>query len=87
MPTDTKQLTADEVLERLNVIEMHGFSEKHTDEWRNQVARDLNQIVEHSTWCIETDGDTPDAKFGNAVLRIVARVSESEKIVAKGKPE
>ena len=84
MPHDTKQLTADEVLERLNAI--HEFSEDHLEEWRNQVARDLNHLVGRATWWIETDGHLIDNEFGEAVLRIVERVSEFEEIVAKGKP-
>lgn len=84
MPTDTKQLTADEALERLNAI--HEFSEAHPEEWRNQVARDLNHLIGRATWWIETDGHKIDSRFGEAVLRIVERVAEFEEIVAKGKP-
>ena len=84
MPADTKQLTADEVLERLNV--MSEFSQNHAEQWRNQVADDLNQLMGRAVYWLETDGDTTDAEFGNAVLRIVERVAEFEEIVAKGKP-
>ena len=85
MPTDIKQLTADEVLDRLNAI--HEFSEDHLDDWRNQVARDLNHLVGRATWWMETDRDEIDTKFGAAVLCIVERVAEFEAIEAKGKPE
>lgn len=84
MSTATKQLTADEVLERLN--EIHEFSEAHPDDWRNEVARDLNHLVGRASWWIETDGHLIDNEFGEAVLRIVERVAEFEKIEAKGKP-
>jgi hypothetical protein len=69
---------------RLNAI--HEFSEDHPEEWRNEVASDLNHLVGRATWWIETDRDETDIKFGAAVLRIVERVAESEKIEAKGKP-
>lgn len=79
-----KTLYSNEVLERLSAI--HEFSEEHTEEWRNEVARDLNHLIGRAVWWIETDGHTIDSEFGAAVLRIVERVAESEKIVAKGNP-
>lgn len=78
MSEQTKQLTADEVLERLNNI--YEFSEKHDDEWRNEVARDLNQLMGRAGWWVETDRDAIDTAFGNAVLRIVERVAGFEEI-------
>lgn len=81
MPTDTKQLTDEEVLERLR---KHELSEKHDEEWKNDVARDLNLLVAREIYNIETHGLVSD--YVPAVLRIVERVSEFEKIVAKGKP-
>jgi len=81
--TDTKQLTADEVLERLNAI--NPFSEDHPEEWRNKVAHDLNHII-NGTWGGLEHHDSMDTEFGAAVLRIVERVAEFEKIEAKGKP-
>lgn len=84
MPTDIKQLTADEVLDCLKAI--NPFSEAHEDEWRNQVARDLNHIIGHAEWNSETDDDQVAVDFGNAVIRIVERVAEFENIEAKRKP-
>jgi predicted thioredoxin/glutaredoxin len=84
MPTATKQLTADEVLERLNAI--HEFSEQHPEEWRNEIARDMNHLVGRAVWWVETDRHDIDTLFGAAVLRIVERVAEFEEIKAKGKP-
>jgi ABC-type nitrate/sulfonate/bicarbonate transport system substrate-binding protein len=78
MQADTKQLTADEVLAKLD--EIHEFSEKHPDEWRNEVARDLNQLIGRAVWYIETDRDDVDITFGNSVIRIVKRVAEFEEI-------
>ena len=78
MLTIPKQLFADEVLKRLNAI--HKFSEVHPEEWRNQVARDMNHLLGRATWWMETDRDEIDTKFGAAVLRIVERVAESENI-------
>lgn len=77
-------LTADEVYERLNDI--YEFSEDRPDEWRNQVARDLNHLIGRAVYSLETSCDESDIGFGNAVLRIVERVAEFEKIEAKGKP-
>ena len=71
-------MTADEILERLNAI--HEFSTTHPEEWRNEVARDLNVLVGRATWWLETDRDETDTEFGASVLRIVERVAESEKI-------
>lgn len=81
MSTDTKQLTVDEVYDRLNALPE--FSEDHPDEWRNEVARDLNHMVDRATWWMETDRDEIDTKFGAAVLRIVERVAEFENIQPK----
>jgi len=83
MPDITKQLTIDEVYDRLQAI--HEFSESHPEEWRNEIARDMNHLVGRAVWWIETDHDETDQKFGAAVLRIVERVAEFEKIEAKGK--
>jgi hypothetical protein len=62
------------------------FSELHDEEWRNQVASDLNHLVGRAIWTIESDGQRIDCEFGMAVLRIVQRVAEFEEIKAKGKP-
>jgi hypothetical protein len=62
------------------------FSELHDEEWRNQVASDLNHLVDRAIWTIESDGQRIDCEFGMAVLRIVQRVAEFEEIKAKGKP-
>lgn len=84
MPTDTKQLTANKILERLNAI--HEYSEEHPEGWKNEVARDMNHLVGRAVWWMETDRDEIDTLFGIAVLRIVERVAEFDKIIAKGKP-
>lgn len=74
----TKQLSEEEVLEKLT--ELYQFSEEHPDEWRNEVARDLNQLMGRAEYWVETDGDTIDTEFGNSVIRIVQRVAEFEEI-------
>lgn len=84
MPTETKQLTGDEVLERLNAINQ--FYDDHPDEWRNHVAHDLDELVGRAVYSLETTCDESDVRFGNAVLRIVERVAEFEKIAQIGKP-
>ena len=80
MPTATKQLTADEVLERLNAIRV--FSQSHDEAWRNQVAHDLGLLVDREVCFLETHGYSSD--YAAAVLRIVERVAEFEEIEAKG---
>jgi hypothetical protein len=75
MPTDTKQLTADEVLERIK--EINEFSEEHDDEWRNQVARDLNLLLKRERY---------GSDYVAAVLRIVERIADFDSIKKKGKP-
>jgi len=82
MPTDTKQLTADEVIVRL--IAIQEFSECHKDEWRNEVARDLNRIVSREIYMVGTHGHASD--YAAAVLRIVERVAKFENIEMKEKP-
>jgi hypothetical protein len=79
MPTDTKQLTADEVLDRLNAI--NSFTEDHPEQWRNQVSRDLNHLVGHARRWFEAD-----VKTAGAVLRIVERVADFDSIKKKGPP-
>lgn len=83
MPTDTKQLTADEVYDRL--CQIHQFSEVHDEEWRNQVARDLNQLIGRAVYEVETCDDECDKSLAAAVLRIVERVAEFDEISRKGK--
>lgn len=84
MPTDTQKLTPNEALQRLYAI--HEFSESHPEEWRNEVARDMNHLIGRAVWWLETDRDETDVDFGAAVVRIVERVAEFEKIEAKGPP-
>lgn len=84
MPTATKQLSADEVYDRL--CEIHEFSEEHHEEWRNEVARDLNQLIGRAMYEVETSDDECDKSLAAAVLRIVERVADFESIEAKGKP-
>jgi len=71
-------LTIDEVYDRLCAI--HEYSTLHREEWRNQVARDLNHLIGRAVWWIETDHDESDRNFGAAILRIAERVAEIEKI-------
>jgi len=79
-----KQLSQDECLEYLNST--YEFSEKHAEEWRNEVARDLNQLMGRAVWWLETCGDESDIKFGNAVVRTVQRVAEFEEIEKGDRP-
>jgi hypothetical protein len=74
MPTDTKQLTKGEVFVRFNEIQL---SESHLEEWKNEVARDLNEL---HYWA------GMSAKSAAAFIRIVERIAESEEIDLKGKP-
>lgn len=83
MPIATKQLTSDEVWKRLRACPE--FSEEQGEEWKNQVASDLNHLVGHAIWNIETDTHHLAVEFGAAVLRIVERVVEFEKIKSKGR--
>jgi len=80
MSDATKQLTADEVYDRLMEIE---FCQTHPEEWRNQVAKDLNVLVGRATYEIETSNDVSDKDLAAAVLRIVERVAEFENIERK----
>lgn len=66
------------LLDRL--YDLGEFSEAHREEWRNEVARDLNHLVGRAIYWIETDGDEIDSEFGAAVLRTVNRVVEFEEI-------
>ncbi len=83
-PDAAKELTQDECLDVLNAT--YEFSEKHEEEWKNQVARDLNQLMGHAVWWLETCGDEMDIMFGNAVVRTVQRVAEFEEIEKGEKP-
>jgi len=79
MPTDTKQLTSDEVVERLNAIRK--FYDERPSEWRGQVANDLNLLVDREVCFVETHGYSSD--YAASVLRIVERVAEFENIERK----
>lgn len=76
MPTETKQLTADEVIVRL--LDLSKFSEEHADEWRNEVARDLNMLVEREIRNFGNHGLVSD--YAASVLRVADRVAEFEEI-------
>lgn len=78
MPNETKQLAAEEALARLNAL--REFAKNHTEEWKNQLADDLNHIMGRAVWWLETDRDEIDADFGAAVVRVVERVAEFEKL-------
>lgn len=80
MPTDNKPLTENEVLVRLT--DLGKFSEDHREEWRNEVARDLNSLVERELFNFEKHGHLSD--YSAAVLRIVERVVEFDEISRKG---
>jgi len=75
---DTKQMTRDECLEWLT--KTYEYSEEHEEEWKNEVAADLNQLMGRAVWWMETCGYESDILFGNAVIRTVQRVSEFEEL-------
>lgn len=81
MPTDTKPLTDNEVIALL--AGLGKFSEDHCEEWRNEVARDLNHLVEREIYNFETHGLLSD--YSRAVLRIVNRVVEFDEISRESK--
>jgi hypothetical protein len=68
----------------LNILySLEEFSESHKEEWRNEVARDLNRLVGRAAWRVVTDGCEIDRRFSEAVIRIVKRVSECDGIKKK----
>lgn len=81
MPTDTKQVDTNDVIARLKA--MHEFSEDHPEEWRNEIAKDLNELIRHGIWLRTARKRT--SIYAAAVLRIVERVSEFDEISRKGK--
>lgn len=72
------ELTPEGALEKLN--EMREFSEKHPEDWKNQLAADLNHLMGRAVWWLETDNDDIDHDFGAAVVRVVERVAEFEEL-------
>lgn len=78
-------LTPEQVYDRLRAI--HEYAEDHPEEWRNEVARDLNSLVGRATYEIETDEDECNNNLAAAVLRIAERVAETEGIRVKGPPK
>lgn len=76
--SDTPSLTPDQALERLNGLQE--FAKNHPEEWKNQLAKDLNHIMGRAIWWLETDRDEIDAEFGAAVVRVVERVAEFEEL-------
>lgn len=77
-----KPLTADEMLARIE--EIHAYSEKHPEEWRNQVASQLNELLARAEYVCNTSCgaayDESDQAFCAAGLAICLRVEEFESI-------
>lgn len=73
------ELTPDQALEKLN--EMREFSEEHPEDWKNQLAADLNHLLGRAVWWIETDNHDIDNDFGAAVVRVAERVAEFEELL------
>lgn len=77
--SETPSLTPDQALERLNALQE--FAKNHPEEWKNQLADDLNHLMGRATWWLETDRDEIDADFGAAVVRVIERVAEFEELL------
>jgi hypothetical protein len=65
------------------------FSTEHPEAWRNEVAKDLNEVLARVQWTLETSGaDEPGAEeavkcdmdFAQAAIRMVERVANFEEI-------
>lgn len=82
--SQSSPLTPFGVYRRLSDI--HEIVEDYPEEWRVQVAKDLNVLIGRATYEIETCDDQCNRDLAAAVLRIVERVAESEGIKVKGKP-
>lgn len=55
----------------------------HAEDWKNQVAFDLNYILGRAVYHLETTNDGSDRNFAKAALAIVTRVAEFEGIQVK----
>lgn len=54
-----------------------------TEPWKNDVAKDLNELVSRSVYCMETTADDSDVDLAEATIRIVERVASFEEIQTK----
>jgi len=73
--------SADAIADEANRIE---FSTEHAEQWKNDLARDLNRLLGRIVYQCETDGDEEDCAWAEATLRLVFRVVDFECIKRKG---
>lgn len=78
--SDSKQNVSanDDLKARLRAS--RNFSKEHDEEWRNEVARDLNLLVIRALFLIENYPDGNYTNYAEAAIRIVERVAEFEEI-------
>jgi len=56
------------------------FSTEHDEQWKNEVADDLNTLLGRAIYFSETSNDESDQAAEKATLRIVERVANFEEI-------
>lgn len=71
-------MTTLELLNRCRALEFD--AKKHDEQWRNDVAADLNEMLGRIQYQLETDGDDCDCRWAAATLRVIERVAEFEEI-------
>ncbi len=71
----------DRLCEELNALEYDEAG--HAEPWKNEVAKELNELLGRATWWTETDGDDIDFVFAKATLSICRRVAEFEDVRTK----
>jgi len=80
-PKEQQALAPVSVLDRITTLK---YSDSHDENWRNDVAKDLNELLGRAQWTLETMGDEEcdvDIDFANAVLRVCERVEKFEDIM------
>lgn len=70
-----------ELLQAVRAVE---YSLEHAEEWRNDLAKDMNVILGRLEYILETGGDELDCQYAEASLRLVFRVGDFEEIRRKG---
>jgi hypothetical protein len=61
------------------------FDEKNQlEEWKNEVAMDLNTLLERARYFRETSNDETDKELERVTLRVVERVAAFEEIAVEG---
>jgi predicted transposase YbfD/YdcC len=77
MHLEPTQVEIDALHARANIK----FNEQdYDDNWKRDLAADLNIQIGHVLYCLETTADSSDYSFGVATMNIIERVAHFEEL-------